>query len=289
MAWRIRSRTSPSYSCVRPNTAKRIIRTIKTESQSSSRTLLAPCPLIDSNSSNAPLPSSTLRPNASLLAPGFLTLLWPDRYQTIQMCHACAQAINIVAMKQAQPESPPPRKASLTQPKNESNVPLENANAHELFWAKADREEVRRGRQQPAKTDYRPSSAKEVRILFRSTRLKKLKPALPSNQDTPNHTLPRIADSTDTIIAHNYEGSEFVVKMARHLQRRYGRPSTRYALAQCGIFPQGPSVAIRTLEALGTDSAVLAGVAAHVSLSVWLLSFPAFGAKGDFSGCSGLL
>lgn len=200
-----------------------------------------------------------------------------DRYQTIQMCHACAQAINSVAMKQAAPESPPPRKTSLVQTKSDSNVSLENATAHELFWAKADREEARRGRQQPVRIDYRPSSAREVRILFRSTRLKKLNPALPSNQDsrpTPGQTLPRITDGTGAFIAHNYDGSEFIVRMARHLQRRYGRPSTRYALAQCGIFPQGPSIAIRTLETLGADSAVLAGVTAHVSVSTLVALIP---------------
>lgn len=187
------------------------------------------------------------------------------------MCHSCAQSINTIAMKHAQPESQPPRKASLVQTKDDLNVSLENATAHQLFWAKVDREEALRGRYEPVMTEYRPSSPQEVRILFRSTRLKKLKPALPSNQDsraTPkDHVLPHITDGMNTFIARNYDGSEFVVKMARHLQRRYGRPSTRYALAQCGIFPQGSSVATSTLEVLGTDAAVLAGVVSHVSLS----------------------
>lgn len=134
--------------------------------------------------------------------------------------------------------------------------PPDRQSAHALFWGRADRAANARGNAPVVTAKARPFSADAPRLRFQRS-VTKSTHSSKQYQRHLAHLLPAVrgalVNAQSTSSPH-----DTLERIAEHLQRRYHRPSMRFALAQCNIFPATAVVPTSTLSWICTPDLVAA-------------------------------
>lgn len=187
-----------------------------------------------------------------------------NSYQTIQLCQPCSQKL-----------TPREKETPVAAKNGEERVaevpvapkPPDKPSAHSLFWGKVARREVKiKGG--AAAPKVRPFSADIPRVRFQKSASKSTHSSRQLHRQLSQ--LPPVVAQISTPSAQP-EGTpqDLVENIVQHLQRKYHRPSIRFALAQCNIFPSSSVIPVSVLMRICTPelaTAILKHVSEHALL-----------------------
>lgn len=181
-----------------------------------------------------------------------------DSYQTIHLCQACSQ--KLTPRQKEEPVAVKKGEERVAEVPVAPKLP-EKPSAHSLFWGKVAREAKQK--KEAATPKARPFSADIPRVRFQRSSLT----STHSSRQFQRHIsqLPPVVVQTSTSSAQLESASQDCIGgIVQHLQRKYHRPSIRFALAQCNVFPLSSVIPVSFLGRICSPEMATA-ILKHVS------------------------